>query len=63
MGWERKDQYVRYLRQFFPNSGSRSDRLVHKLLYAALIEAKVVKYLIYYLNHYQISFFRSFIEN
>ena len=40
MGRERKDQYVRDLHQFFPKGGSRSDRLVHKLLYAALIEAR-----------------------
>ena len=43
MGRERKDQYVKYLYQFFPKGGSRSDRLVHKLLYVALIEARSCK--------------------
>ena len=43
MGRERKDQYVKYLHQFFPKGGSRSDRLVHKLLYVALIEARSCK--------------------
>ena len=40
LGRERKDQYVRDLRQFFPNGGSRMDQLVHQLLYAAMIEAR-----------------------
>ena len=40
LGKERKDQYVRDLRQFFPNGGSRMDQLVHQLLYAAMIEAR-----------------------
>ena len=40
MGRERKDQYVLDLYQFFPNGGSRSDQLVHRLLCAALIEAR-----------------------
>ena len=40
---ERKDKYVRDLHQFFPKGGSRSDRLVHKLLYVALIEARSCK--------------------
>jgi len=40
MSQEGKDEYVRDLDQFFPKGGSRSDRLVHKLLYAALIEAR-----------------------
>ncbi len=40
LGRERKDNYVRDLHQFFPKGGSRSDQLVHKLLYAALIEAR-----------------------
>ena len=40
MGRERKDQYVLDLHQFFPKGGRRSDQLVHKLLCAALIEAR-----------------------
>ena len=40
MGRERKDQYVLDLYQFFPKGGSRSDQLVHRLLCAALIEAR-----------------------
>ena len=40
LGRERKDEYVRDLRQFFPKGGSRADQLVHQLLYAALIEAR-----------------------
>ena len=40
LGRERKDQYVRDLRQFFPKGGSRMDQLVHQLLYAAMIEAR-----------------------
>ena len=40
LGRERKDQYVRDLRHFFPNGGSRMDQLVHQLLYAAMIEAR-----------------------
>lgn len=40
LGRERKDNYVRDLHQFFPKGGSRSDQLVYKLLYAALIEAR-----------------------
>ena len=40
LGRERKDQYVRDLRQFFPNGGSRMDQLVHQLLYGAMIEAR-----------------------
>lgn len=40
LGKERKDQYVRDLRQFFPKGGSRMDQLVHQLLYAAMIEAR-----------------------
>ena len=37
---ERKDFYVIQLRKFFPKGGSKTDHLVHKLLYAALIEAR-----------------------
>jgi len=40
LGRERKDAYVNQLMQFFPKGGSREDHLVHKLLYAALIEAR-----------------------
>lgn len=40
LGRERKDLYVLQLTRFFPKGGSREDHLVHKLLYAALIEAR-----------------------
>lgn len=40
LGRERKDEYVIALTKFFPKGGSRQDHLVHKLLYAALIEAR-----------------------
>ena len=40
LGRERKDEYVNQLMTFFPKGGSRTDFLVHKLLYAALIEAR-----------------------
>jgi tRNA-(ms[2]io[6]A)-hydroxylase len=40
LGRERKDEYVNQLMQFFPKGGSRGDHLTHKLLYAALIEAR-----------------------
>ena len=40
LGRERRDEYVLDLKQFFPKGGSRTDQLVHKLLYAALIEAR-----------------------
>lgn len=40
LGRERKDEYVNQLMKFFPKGGSREDHLVHKLLYAALIEAR-----------------------
>ena len=40
LGRERKDEYVIQLMQFFPKGGSRETHLVHKLLYAALIEAR-----------------------
>ena len=40
LGRERKDEYVRDLRSFFPRGGSRMDQLVNQLLYAALIEAR-----------------------
>ena len=40
LGRERKDDYVLQLMKFFPKGGSRTDQLVHRLLYAALIEAR-----------------------
>lgn len=40
MGRDRKDDYVIAILQFFPKGGSRTDQLVHRLLYAALIEAR-----------------------
>ena len=40
LGRERKDEYVIELMKFFPKGGSRETHLVHKLLYAALIEAQ-----------------------
>lgn len=40
LGRERKDEYVVKLLTFFPKGGSRTTHLVHRLLYAALIEAR-----------------------
>lgn len=40
LGRYRKDDYVIALQKFFPKGGSRSTQLVHRLLYAALIEAR-----------------------
>ncbi len=40
MGPNRKDAYVSELMKFFPKGGSRNTQLVHRLLYAALIEAR-----------------------
>lgn len=40
MGRDRKDDYVIALLKFFSKGGSRTDQLVHRLLYAALIEAR-----------------------
>lgn len=40
LGRDRKDAYVIKLVNFFPKGGSRTDQLVHRLLYAALIEAR-----------------------
>jgi len=40
LGRERKDEYVLKLRAFFPKGGSRLDNLIHRLLVAALIEAR-----------------------
>lgn len=40
LGRDRKDEYVLQLIKFFPKGGSRTNQLVHRLLYAALIEAR-----------------------
>ena len=40
LGRDRKDHYVIKLLTFFPKGGSRTDQMVHRLLYAALIEAR-----------------------
>jgi tRNA-(ms[2]io[6]A)-hydroxylase len=40
MGRDRKDDYVIAITKFFPKGGSRTMQLVHRLLYAALIEAR-----------------------
>ena len=40
LGRDRKDDYVQQLLKFFPKGGSRTTQLVHRLLYAALIEAR-----------------------
>ena len=40
LGRDRKDDYVIALLKFFPKGGSRTTQLVHRLLYAALIEAR-----------------------
>ena len=40
LGRDRKDEYVIQLLKFFPKGGSRTTQLVHRLLYAALIEAR-----------------------
>ena len=40
LGYDRKDAYVNQLLKFFPKGGSRTIQLVHRLLYAALIEAR-----------------------
>lgn len=40
LGRERKDLYVARINQFFPKTGNRDLRLVHRLLIAALIEAR-----------------------
>ena len=40
LGRDRKDEYVNKLLKFFPKGGSRETHLVHRLLYAALIEAR-----------------------
>ncbi len=40
LGRDRKDLYVVELLKFFPKGGSRTTQLIHRLLYAALIEAR-----------------------
>ena len=40
LGRDRKDDYVIQLLKFFPKGGSRTTQLVHRLLLAALIEAR-----------------------
>lgn len=40
LGRDRKDEYVAKLMTFFAKGGSRVTNLVHRLLYAALIEAR-----------------------
>ena len=40
LGKQRPDYYVRDLLTFFPKGGSREIHLVHRLLYAGLIEAR-----------------------
>lgn len=40
LGRDRKDEYVVALHKFFPKGGSRTTQLVHRLLYAAMIEAR-----------------------
>ncbi len=40
LGRERKDEYVARINKFFPKTGDRNLRLVHRLLIAALIEAR-----------------------
>jgi tRNA-(ms[2]io[6]A)-hydroxylase len=40
LGRDRKDDYVLQILKFFPKGGSRTTQLVHRLLYAALIEAR-----------------------
>ncbi|QWX84715.1 tRNA-(ms[2]io[6]A)-hydroxylase [Cellulophaga sp. HaHaR_3_176] len=40
LGRDRKDEYVNALLKFFPKGGSRTTQLVHRLLYAGLIEAR-----------------------
>ena len=40
LGRYRKDEYVIELMKFFPKGGDRVIQLVHRLLYAALIEAR-----------------------
>ncbi|HAD96168.1 MAG TPA: tRNA 2-methylthio-N6-isopentenyl adenosine(37) hydroxylase MiaE [Cryomorphaceae bacterium] len=40
LGRERKDEYVGEISSFFPKTGDRTERLINRLLIAALIEAR-----------------------
>jgi tRNA-(ms[2]io[6]A)-hydroxylase len=40
LGRDRRDDYVVQLINFFPKGGNRTTQLIHRLLYAALIEAR-----------------------
>ena len=40
LGRDRRDEYVMKVIAFFPKGGSRTTQLIHRLLYAALIEAR-----------------------
>lgn len=40
LDYHRKDEYVNQILKFFPKGGSRKTQLIHRLLYAALIEAR-----------------------
>lgn len=40
LGQHRSDEYVKELLKFFPKGGSREINLIHRLLYAGLIEAR-----------------------
>lgn len=40
LGRERKDDYVNELRKFFVSGGSRTEQLVDRLLFSAMIEAR-----------------------
>ncbi len=40
LGRERKDDYVGEISSFFPKTGNREERLINRLLIAALIEAR-----------------------
>lgn len=40
LGRERKDEYVARINTYFPKTGDRNLRLIHRLLIAALIEAR-----------------------
>lgn len=40
LGRARKDEYVLELMKFFPKGGDHKSKLIHRLLYAALIEAR-----------------------
>lgn len=40
LGNHRSDEYVNKLLEFFPKGGSRQTQLIHRLLYAGLIEAR-----------------------